>query len=280
MRKATVPLLLLGLSLGLLVSTPVLAQEAQPTATPAPTATPQGEDSPFAEPSAPTEDSPFDKPPAAVDEPNPFGGEKLPPQPADPFAEATPPTQPIAPVAPAPVAAPADDPFATDQGKMLDPLAKPAAPISPFNESGSPAAPVAAAAPLPVPAAAPVAAAAPAPVMESTALLPYAESLEAALATAKKDGKSVLLIFSGDAVSSENFEKLLAGPEVSAKIMKNFVPVRVDYRTSAELAQKYAVRRQPYAVVINKWGFTAGHVPPTASTRNLLTSLAPFMLKL
>lgn len=270
---------LMTVSALLLSASAVLAQDAPPTATPTP-----GTSSPFTE--------------AKADSENPFGADKAKPQGPVSLddairAEENASGEPKA----ASLATPegSKDPFAENKG-TLDPLTKPVAtPAQSILDSPAPAANSSATSPAVVadpfadssmPAApmmsAPVSEAASpgAPAAASTAVadsLPWAASLDAAIAKAKAEKKGVLVVFSGETPLWDGFNAALNSPSVAPGVVRNFVPVKLDLKANEAVAKKYAVKRAPYVVVLNKFGYTAGHVQPTADAGALLALLNPFM---
>ncbi|MCC6547356.1 thioredoxin family protein [Candidatus Sumerlaeota bacterium] len=188
---------------------------------------------------------------------------------------------------PATLATPAaaqDDPFADNKG-TLDPLARPAnapnpaAPAiapndvaNPFNDSSMPAASMMSA-PKPASPGAPPAAA----TTTTEEIIPWAPSLDAAIQQAKLEKKGVLLVFSGDTPTWSGFATALNSDTVASRIQKNFIPVKVDLKSNDAVAKKFSVKRAPYIVVLNKFGYTAGHVQPSSDPNSLLALLNPFM---
>lgn len=88
-------------------------------------------------------------------------------------------------------------------------------------------------------------------------------SLEAGLKAAGTNRQQVVLIFSSSTPAYRNFERNVLANEQTTKAMKSVVPVMLDLRDNREVAQKYAVRRAPYAVVLDANGYTKAHVSDT-----------------
>ena len=172
------------------------------------------------------------------------------------------------PVAPAPT--PSSSAIVRDGGRAAAPglVAE-----NPFGETAS----AAVATPSPTPAAV-VRTPAPAAPPEE---VPFEASrtIEEAVKKAAVSSKPIVVLFSGDSLASRNFEKLLRTPEV-ARQLAAFEIVQLDYRENRPVAKKYAVPSFPYIVVLNKSGFTLGHVRAHRTSASLVQQLSPFTQRL
>ncbi|MBI1289885.1 hypothetical protein GC173_01390 [bacterium] len=188
--------------------------------------------------------------------------------PADPFAPAVTNTStPADPFAPAVTntATPAD-PFApsTTAGNS-DPFASPST-TSPVAAPNAPATPN------------PLASfKQDAPAAAST--LNFGTNLTTAMSEARKARRPVFILFSGESQQATVFEKTLNDPKV-AEVLGEFTLVRVDYRENRELARKYSVTNFPYAVIINRHGYTEGHMGPSKNTEAIRQNLIAFTQQL
>lgn len=105
--------------------------------------------------------------------------------------------------------------------------------------------------------------------------LQFHSDLNKALEVAKAENKPILLLFTGDTMASRSFERALASARVSRELQK-FVLVRVEYRPNRELARRFAVNNFPYAVILNRFGYTSGHLVPTTDQDLLVRELSPY----
>jgi hypothetical protein len=103
--------------------------------------------------------------------------------------------------------------------------------------------------------------------------IPWEYSLDAAIAKAKSADKPILLVFFGDDKVTEDFENgVLDSADVQAEL-EAFIPVELDFAIDNAVAAKFNVPRAPYAVVLNKFGFTKGHVPNVQDGRRMAREL-------
>lgn len=236
---------------------------------------------------------------------------------SDPFAtaaEAAPVEVAAVAAAPAPAAAaPGYDPFATNVGSSgtstgADPFAvsgaqppaetsaaAPTSPtaVNPFVEGAAPgaanampsgsspsgsafAAPAGSAPFAPMEATPEAAAPAAEEVSEPAVDLPFKSSIQDALDAAKKTDRPVLILFTGASAQATAVESTMSRPKV-AQELGSFELVKVDYRANRALARKYAVKSYPYVVIMNKHGYTQGHMIPTAQEDALIQKLTPFV---
>ncbi len=98
-------------------------------------------------------------------------------------------------------------------------------------------------------------------------------SLEAGLRAANASRQPVVVIFSSSTASYRNFERDVLADAQTTKAMKSVVPVLLDLRDNREIAQKYAVRRAPYAVVLDANGYTRAHVSDTKDARSFASAV-------
>ncbi len=110
---------------------------------------------------------------------------------------------------------------------------------------------------------------------EAEPLLPWHDTLEDAIAAARERRTAVLILFSGDTHRARRFEEVLASEEVSNWLLNEFELYRIDYRQNRPFAHSYHVRRFPYMVILNRFGFTVGHAIPVEDPNLLLERLAP-----
>ncbi len=105
--------------------------------------------------------------------------------------------------------------------------------------------------------------------------LTFYNSIDEALAKSKVSGKPIIVLFSGKSTRAERFETLMSQPNVADEL-SGFELVRVNYRDNRPLARKYAIRSFPYVVILNKFGYSVGHVLPSVDEEELLNELSPF----
>lgn len=224
-------------------------------------------DSPFAAAAPGEEESPFASAESAVTETpeveDPFA---RPPdfEPEDPFADTTVEDPFIADTAETEISSPFDEettqpapaePSDSDLGFQI--------PTEPIEE-------IAAERSLSVP---------PRPVEEVNYVdLQFHDSINQGVTAASASGKPVLVLFSGDRRSAQQFERLLSREEV-ARQLAGFELVRINYLDNRDVASEYAVRSFPYLVVLNRLGYTIGHVLPMDNAELLIGTLSPFTQK-
>lgn len=229
---------------------------------------------------APKDDDPF----AAIDAASagratgtpapPSGGTANPFEMANAPAAATPVPRPGSAQAPRATPTPAggvvgENPFApvvpaggrTDSAPAaLEPVGTPAAPVA-TPAAATPASTF-------VPVTAPQATPPPPP-----AGIEFEPSLDAALAKAGKRDLSIVLVFVSDTAASTRFEaNVLSHPDVAAALSR-MVAVRVNLRDDKALADRFAVRKAPYAVVLDSLGHAKAHVSEASSGPRLAREL-------
>jgi hypothetical protein len=109
--------------------------------------------------------------------------------------------------------------------------------------------------------------------------LSYHPSIEAALAKASETNRPVFVLFTSNTASSQTFEDVLHSPEVADVLLK-FERVRIDYARNRPIARRFSVRSAPYAVIINKHGFTEGHVIPSNRAEEISRGLQLYTQRL
>ncbi|CAN5506174.1 hypothetical protein BH09SUM1_BH09SUM1_01590 [soil metagenome] len=261
--------------------------------TPVPPPTAASSDSPFAAPGMATPaatmstaasgmaDDPFAKsgmmtpvPTNAMTEGSPFGipsGTSAPNTSDDPFAK---PVAPMMSATPKP-----QDPFAS-MGGMATPTPASSGPLTGLSTAEmAPTMTPAGMTATPTPASE-VSMDFSTPTPEAPAVkLPFHNTIQAAVADAKKNDRMVLVLFSGDSIQAHNVERVMGSAEV-AKVLGDFELVRLDYRESRDVARKYAVKSFPYLVMLDKYGYTEGHVLPSGDGDALIKKLQPYAQRL
>jgi hypothetical protein len=117
--------------------------------------------------------------------------------------------------------------------------------------------------------------AAPEPTPEQLVDLDFHSSIDQAKEAARQSGKPVLIFFSGESTQANSFERLMRQKNVADKL-DEFELVRINYRENRPLAREYAVTSFPYIVVLNRLGYTIGHVLPKREADPLITELSTF----
>ena len=248
---------------------------------------------PFAAAGAKPDENPFPPPPpdspfaaqaipAAADV-DPFAAPEI-DQPVDPFASVkadaaanTDPFVSTAPVADSPFGAPpvpvAENPFSSAPPPVDGPFSATTPPPATEDPFASPAPVVAE--PAPVERASVPLDIALAGTGQQETLTDFVTSIDSAKAAAKASGKPILVLFSGESEKSRRFERVLASTGLSPQLSR-FEVVKIDYRGNRALAREFAVHEFPYVVVLNRFGYTAGHMLPIWDEARLAQELEPF----
>jgi len=98
-------------------------------------------------------------------------------------------------------------------------------------------------------------------------------SLDAGLKAASSNRQPIVLIFSSSTPAYRSFERNVLASDQTTKAMKSVVPVLLDLRSDRAVAQKYAVRRAPYAVVLDSNGYTKAHVSDTKDAASFASAV-------
>lgn len=88
----------------------------------------------------------------------------------------------------------------------------------------------------------------------------WAESYEAALEKAREENRTIMLIFLNRGSESQLFEQEVLTNKKVTDLLNRAIPVRVTYAGDEPLVMRHAVPRAPYGVLLNKQGYTRGHV--------------------
>ncbi len=105
--------------------------------------------------------------------------------------------------------------------------------------------------------------------------LDFHSSIAQAKEAARETGKPVLILFSGDSTQANTFERLMRQERVADKL-DEFELVRITYRENRPLAREYAVTSFPYIVVLNRLGYTIGHLLPKREADPLISELSNY----
>lgn len=101
----------------------------------------------------------------------------------------------------------------------------------------------------------------------------WAADMAVAREQARRENKRMVLVFYSENADSEAFSlEVLARAQV-ADSMNRAVPVRVSAATNRDLVTRYRIIQTPYIVVLDKLGFTQGHISERKDSTQFLEQL-------
>jgi hypothetical protein len=110
-------------------------------------------------------------------------------------------------------------------------------------------------------------------VRERVVPIQWAADMAAAREQARREGKRIVLVFYNEGPDSETFSlDVLARAQV-AESLNRAVPVRVATATNRDLVARYRIIQTPYVVVLDKLGFTQGHISERKDSTQFLEQL-------
>ncbi|MBI5153869.1 hypothetical protein HZA57_01420 [Candidatus Poribacteria bacterium] len=101
----------------------------------------------------------------------------------------------------------------------------------------------------------------------------WLDNLEDAKKAAQTQGRQILLVFVSENKQTETFKAETLGNREVAEAIQTYVPVQLDLHYESETAMKFNVTKAPYAVVVNKMGYTRSHVSYISDPRRFAREL-------
>lgn len=92
----------------------------------------------------------------------------------------------------------------------------------------------------------------------------FMEDVDAALAKADREESVVVVIFTADNQASRQFQNKVLSDKAVKEALRKTVPVMLNFHDNAAMADRFAVRRAPYTVVLDRRGFTKTHIGEAA----------------
>ncbi|MDX2175445.1 MAG: hypothetical protein SF028_03135 [Candidatus Sumerlaeia bacterium] len=109
---------------------------------------------------------------------------------------------------------------------------------------------------------------------EAPSFANQAADLDEGLKRAAAEGKVVALIFWSDTAASRTFQAAVLEDDAVKSELSQVIPVVVDTRDNRALTDRFAVKRAPYVVVLDKNGFAKTHISENRSPSRFARALS------